>query len=174
MDEERRGTPALHWGLVFGIVEVIVGVAPLIWLVANGYHFPPDAEETRTILNSTGSAYTLFIGLGGLLSLTSYIFAGFLTARDTGSVKSGMLAAALACLAYLMVTYLIGAVVLRISYSQLINEVGGLPASFRAVFALSYALTSVCFLTVGCTFAALLGAFGALIGCAIFGRASYS
>lgn len=166
--------PALHWGLVFGIVEVVIGIAPLVWLVANSYHFPPDAAETQTILTQSGSTLFLFVAFGGLLSLFSYVFAGFLTARETGTVGSGAVAAALACLANLMVSYLIAAVVLKISYSQLINELGGLPASFRAILAVSYALSTLCGLLVACVIAAGIGALGALVGCAIFGRASYS
>ncbi|MGH2515566.1 MAG: hypothetical protein ACRDHP_07910 [Ktedonobacterales bacterium] len=166
--------PALHWGLVFGIVQVIIGVVPILWLVANGYHIPPNATETQTILNQSSAALALFFVVGGLFSLASYVFAGFLTARDTGTVGAGALAAALACLANLMVSYLIAAIVLKISYSQILDEIGGLPASFRALLAISYALSTICGLVVGCVIAAGIGALGALLGCAIFGRASYS
>lgn len=174
MGEERRGMPSLQWGMTFGIILVVISIIiPVIWLVANGYHIPPDAGQTQSIINQSGVGIVFFAITSALLSLASYFLAGFLTARDSGSIRAGGFSAALAFLASIMVWDLVSAVVLRISASALLAEIAGLPMNVRAALALLTAAGNIGCLLTGALVAAGIGALGALLGCAIYGRASY-
>lgn len=173
MEEEGTGFPAIRWGLVFGIILVVIGVIPLIWVVAHGYHVPPDSAESRAIVNQLGVTLLYYVIGSVVISLLSYFLAGFMTARDTGTVPAGAFAAAVAYLAFSMVSYVVSAVVLKLSAGSLLNDIAGLSGSTRAALAFSYALSSVCGLLIGALLSAGIGALGALLGRAIYGSATY-
>lgn len=152
----------------------MLGLLPTIWLLTNGYRVPLDQSGLDSIVRH----HTVLVGyyvIGNLIAtLALYFVAGFMTARDTGTVKSGMAAAAIAVVASSMVTILGDLVTLRQAEDTALSAFGSLADQLRGTFAVGYTIGTCCNLIVGAIGAALIGALGALLGCAIFGRASYS
>lgn len=173
MDGLEAGFPAIRWGFIFGIVLVAVKLVPLLWLVLNGYHVPPDDTEIQQIASQLGDVIVYYALANTVISLISYFLAGFFTTRDTGTVGSGAFAAVVAYLAYAAVSYLISAVILRGSESVLLDEIATLPGGFRAIFAVTSMFTNICGLLIGALIPSGLGALGALLGRAIYGPATY-
>ncbi|HLZ21670.1 MAG TPA: hypothetical protein VKQ30_06075 [Ktedonobacterales bacterium] len=174
MNEGVSGFPAVRWGLGFGIILVIVSAFPVIWLATNGYRLPLDESHSRYLFNQLGANIAYILLSLVVVVLLCYFLAGFFTARDTGTVRSGAVAAAVAYISYAMASYLISSVVLKLSASDFIKQLSVASPALKASFAFGYVLGAMCSLVVVTLFAAGIGALGALLGCAIYGRASYS
>lgn len=172
--EEARGFPAIRWGLVFGIMLTVLGLLPTIWLLTNGYRVPLDTSDLEKVIRD----HTVLLGEYALCNLVAtialYFLAGFMTARDVGAIKPGMFAAGLAYVASSLVTILANLVTLRQAEDSALSAFGNLADQLRGPFAALTALDTTCNLIVGAVMAGLIGALGALLGCAIFGRASYT
>lgn len=104
-DDADSGThPAVKWGLTFGIVMTATSLAPFILLFVR---FPLYASNPLfgllTVLqNPDGAAVLPFMALvvvSGLTALVSLFLAGFLTTRETGTLRSGTFSGVLATLA---------------------------------------------------------------------------
>lgn len=173
MDGLEAGFPAIRWGFTFGIVLVAVKLVPLLWMVLNGYHVPPDDTEIQQIASQLGGVLFYYALGNTVISLASYFLAGFFTTRDTGTVGSGAFAAVVAYLAYMTVSYLVTGVILRGSESMFLDEMASLPDTVRAILALTYTFSNVCGLLIGALVTWGIGALGALLGRAIYGPATY-
>lgn len=177
MEEGTGGFPSIRWGLTFGIFLAALGVLPVIWLLTNGYRTPLNQSELDVILRSQ-PALVGYYSVGNLVAtLVLYFLAGFMTARDMGTIKPGMFAAGLAYVASSVVTLLVNLMTLRQTEASALSAFSAfsyLTDQVRAAFAVGYAVGICCNLIVGAVGAALIGALGALLGCAIYGRASYS
>lgn len=104
-DTYEGGThPAVKWGLIFGIVMTVASLAPFILLFVR---FPMYAGNPifgiMTVLQNPASGavlpFVLLLMVAGLTTLTSLFLAGFLTTRETGTIRSGTVSGVLAVLA---------------------------------------------------------------------------
>ena len=172
MDEEVSGFPAIRLGLTCAILLVVLGVLPLVWLLAEGYHLPIDGSEAIAILRQQSQLAGVYVTCYLAASLAIYLLAGFMTARDTGTVKPGMFAAAVAFMASDLVSLLTNLVIIKQAEDSALSAYGYLIEQARGAFAIGYTVNTCCSLIVGAVVAAVIGAVGALIGCAIYGRAS--
>lgn len=112
-EEEAVGShPAVHWGLVFGIVLTAASLAPFILFIVQypAYASNPIFGMLTVIDRNDGAALTPFVlllMLSGLVWLVSEFLAGFLTTRETGTLRSGTFAGVLAALASNTITTLV-------------------------------------------------------------------
>lgn len=96
--------PAVHWGLVFGIVLTAASLAPFVLFIVQypEYASNPVFGMLTVIDTNDGAAlapFVLLLLLSGLVWLVSEFLAGFLTTRETGTLRSGTFAGVLAALA---------------------------------------------------------------------------
>lgn len=104
-DEYAGGShPAVKWGLIFGIVMAASILVPFVVLITS---YPLAASNPFFAMlslfmqhpDATAGLIFMLLLASGLTTLISLFFAGFLTTRETGTVRSGMVAGVLADLA---------------------------------------------------------------------------
>ncbi len=93
--------PAVHWGLVCGIVLAVAMIAPFLVLeIAYPYYFshPQMVEQSLAAKQDLGTnlAFVFVLLASVIVTPVSLFLAGFLTTRETGTVGSGAFAGALA------------------------------------------------------------------------------
>lgn len=96
--------PAVKWGLIFGIVMAASILVPFVVLIVEyplAASNPFFAMLSLFMQHPDAAAELVFMLLiaSGITTLISLFFAGFLTTRETGTVRSGMVAGVLADLA---------------------------------------------------------------------------
>lgn len=122
-DEYVEGShPAVHWGLICGIVLAVAMIAPFVVIeIAYPYYFSHPEMVGQSIAAKqdigTSLAAIVVVLIGIIVTPVALFFAGFLTTRETGTIGSGAFAGALAG-GVAFVVYIFGNVFLTVVQHQ--------------------------------------------------------
>lgn len=169
-DDGPQGMPALTWGFIFAIVLTVAGIASGFWSRSLGL----DRQQNLDTLDGNTLGLLIWVALALLaLNIACCAGAGFLTARDSGSIKGGAFAGGLALFAS---TLIAGIISFALSLATPIDiYAAGASASSHAISTNQIAgaglvgavCGSICYGLVG----AALGALGAVPARMIWGPA---
>jgi hypothetical protein len=169
-DEEPQGMPALTWGFIFAIVLTVASIASGFLLRSL------DLSKVQNLESLDGNTLGLLIwvwlaSLG--LNLACCAGAGFLTARDTGSIKAGAFAGGLALFA---ATFIAGIISFALSLASPVDVyLAGASAGSHVISAGRLAgaglVGTICGSVCSGLWGAALGALGAIPARLIWGPA---
>lgn len=179
-DEEYGGAshPAVHWGLICGIVLAVAMVAPFVVLqVAYPYYLshPGLVSQSLTAKPDLGTTVAL-VGVtlvSVIVTPIALFLAGFLTTRETGTVGSGAFAGALGG-GIAFVVYIFGNIFLTVVQKQTVPW-DQLSATSHVLAGLAvgsgFLMSSCCGLVVFTLPPALIALCGAAVARLIWGPA---